>query len=166
MTTYVVMAPPEFENLAGDPADTDRLTFVPDRFSALAFLFSFFWLLAHRMWLVLLAYLAIVLAVELLALAVNPDIMGVVAFFAALLFAIEAQALRRWSLERKGWRVLGLVEGRDLEEAELSFLHKEAAQLEQPLQSVAPAQPTTTPIVPRVGSEQVIGLTLGPETRQ
>ena len=54
MSTYVVMAPPEFQDLAGDPREGDRLLFVPDRFSVLAFAFSFIWMLVHRMWLVLL----------------------------------------------------------------------------------------------------------------
>ena len=67
MSTYVVMAPPEFEDVAGDPRQTDRLAFVPDGFSALAFLFAVIWLLVNRMWLVLLGYLAATLVIELLA---------------------------------------------------------------------------------------------------
>lgn len=166
MSTYVVMAPPEFDDLAGDPNQTDRLEFVPDGFSPLAFLFSIIWLLVHRMWLVLLGYLAVTLAVELLALTVSQEAMGVIALTIAFLFAFEAQALRRWSLERKGWRVVGIVDAVNKAEAELRFLHKAAdqmspARLRQDRE--APARPS---IVPRVGSEQVVGLTLGPETRQ
>lgn len=166
MSTYVVMAPPEFEDLAGDPRQTDRLAFVPDRFSFLAFFFSIIWLLVHRMWLVLLGYLFVTLLVELLALSVSSEAMGIVALFVSFIFAFEAQALKRWTLERKGWRVVGIVEGESRDEAEYRFLHKEAASLSQnqiPTDRVRPAQ---VPIIPRVGSEQVVGLTLGPETRQ
>ncbi|WP_269584841.1 DUF2628 domain-containing protein [Roseibium sp. Sym1] len=166
MSTYVVMAPPEFDDVAGDPYQTDRLEFVPDRFSVLAFLFSLIWLLVHRMWLVLLGYLAVTLVIELLALSVSQEVMGVVAFVIAILFAHEAQALRRWSLERKGWRVVGIVDADGKDEAELRFLHKAADHLSPARMRQTVQRPAPNPIVPRVGSEQVVGLTLGPESRQ
>ncbi|GAB4539576.1 MAG: hypothetical protein Tsb0019_40050 [Roseibium sp.] len=166
MKTFIVMAPPEFEDVAGDPRQTDRLQFVPDRFSVPAFLFSFFWLLVYRMWLVLLAYLAITLVFELLALTVRQEIMGVVALIATLLFALEAQALRRWSLERKGWRVVGIIDAANRDDAELRFLHKAADRLSPAKVRQDRERPARSPIVPRIGSEQVVGLTLGPETRQ
>lgn len=166
MSTYVVMAPPEFDDVAGAPYQTDRLEFVPDRFSVLAFLFSLIWLLVHRMWLVLLGYLGLTLAIELLALSVSQEVMGVVALVIAILFAHEAQALRRWSLERKGWRVVGIVDAEGKEEAELRFLHKAAQHLSPAYMRQTRERPAPSPIVPRVGSEQVVGLTLGPENRQ
>lgn len=166
MSTFVVMAPPEFDDVAGDPNQTDRLEFVPDGFSTLAFLFSLIWLLVHRMWLVLLGYLAVTLAVELLALAVSEEAMAVVALVIALLFAFEAQALRRWSLERKGWRVVGIVDADSKAAAELRFLHKAADHLSPERMRQSVRRPAPSPIVPRIGSEQVVGLTLGPENRQ
>lgn len=167
MSTYVVMAPPEFDTLAGDPRESDRIVFVPDTFSFLAFLFSFIWLLVHRMWVVFLAYLAVTVGLELLALSLNPEASAVTAFFVSLLFGFEAQALRRWSLERKGWRVIGIVDGANRAEAELRFLNKEAGQ-DAPAEQQEDRQPRRVrePIVPRVGSERVVGLTLGPETNQ
>lgn len=167
MSTYIVMAPPGFDTLAGDPKDTDRLVFVPDSFSFPAFLISPVWLLWQRMWLVFLGYLAVTVAIELLALGIDQRITGLVAFLISLLFGFEAQALRRWSLERKGWQILGIVDGRDRAEAELRFLHKEAELLNRKHETAAepspPARPAPAPIVPRIGSERVIGLTLGPE---
>ncbi|PVB61979.1 DUF2628 domain-containing protein [Labrenzia sp. 011] len=168
MSTYIVMAPPEYENLAGDPRQSDRLAFVPDGFSFLAFLFPPVWLLVHRMWLILLGYLAVTLLIEVLAQTVGAAAMGLAALIVSILFALEAQALRRWSLERKGWRVVGLVEGDGKAEAELRFLHKAGAAVTVPEQGQERerGRPAPMPIVPRVGSEQVVGLTLGPETRQ
>jgi len=166
MSTFVVMAPPEYDDVAGDPNQTDRLEFVPDRFSVLAFLFSLIWLLVHRMWLVLLGYLGVTLVIELLALSVSQEAMGVVAFVIAILFAHEAQALRRWSLERKGWRVVGIVDAAGKDEAELRFLHKAADHLSPDRMQPPRERPAPSPIVPRIGSEQVVGLTLGPESRQ
>nr|WP_319384866.1 DUF2628 domain-containing protein [uncultured Roseibium sp.] len=167
MSTYVVMAPPEFQDLAGDPRESDRLLFVPDRFSVLAFLFSFIWMLVHRMWLVLLGYLALTLIMEIVALSLGSQATGIVALTISLLFGFEAQALRRWSLERKGWRVVGIVDGTNPAEAELRFLNKEAVRMTpEPAQPEPPARPVRAQIVPRVGSERVVGLTLGPEARQ
>lgn len=167
MSTYVVMAPPEFQDLAGDPRESDRLLFVPDRFSVLAFVFSFIWMLVHRMWLVLLAYLALTLVMEIVALSLGSEATGILALTISLLFGFEAQALRRWSLERKGWRVVGIVDGANPAEAELRFLNKEAVRMApEPAQSEPPVRPARAPIVPRVGSERVVGLTLGPEARQ
>ncbi|POF32940.1 DUF2628 domain-containing protein [Roseibium marinum] len=166
MSTYIVMAPPEFENLAGDPRQSDRLAFVPDGFSFLAFFFSPIWLLVHRMWLILLAYLAVTLVIEVLAQFVSSGAMGLAALIVSILFALEAQALRRWSLERKGWRVVGIVEGKGVAEAELRFLHKAGEMAISSGTGQELRRPAPAPIIPRVGSEQVVGLTLGPETRQ
>ncbi len=167
MTSYVVMAPPEFETLDGNPEVTGRLKFVPDRFSLLAFLFSIPWLLFHRMWLILLGYLAFTLAIALVALSVGGPAVAVVAVAIALLFGFEAQSLRCWSLQKKGWRMLGVIEGAVREEAELRFFAKRADHENNPLKRDRQIQRSVAePIVPRVGSERVVGLTLGPETRQ
>ncbi|GAA0784683.1 DUF2628 domain-containing protein [Roseibium denhamense] len=168
MTTFVVMAPPDFETLAGDPRQTDKLQFVPDRFSPLAFVFSIVWMLVHRLWLVLLGYLAITLVIEIVALSINEAAMAVAALAISLLFGFEAQALRRWSLGRKGWRTLGVVDAVNRDEAEIRFFHGEARKLDPVYQSVEKKtqRAAREPIVPRIGSERVVGLTLGPETRQ
>ncbi|MBO9422039.1 DUF2628 domain-containing protein [Labrenzia sp. R4_1] len=167
MTSYVVMAPPEFESLNGDPEITGRMQFVPDKFSPLAFLFSIPWILFHRMWLVLLGYLAVTLVIEIAALSLGGAAMGIAAFAIAILFGFEAQALRCWSLERKGWQMVGVAEGNGREEAEIRFfanrMNKEQTPITRDQQTTRPA---TNPIIPRIGSEQVVGLTLGPETRQ
>ncbi|WP_420412795.1 DUF2628 domain-containing protein [Roseibium sp.] len=167
MTSYVVMAPPEFETLGGDPEITGDLQFVPDRFSALAFLFSIPWMLVHRMWLVLLGYLAITLVIEATALSLGGPAAGIAALAIAFLFGFEAQTLRCWSLQRKGWHMLGVAEGVAKEEAELRFFRNRADYEQNPFKSDRQSsRPAAEPIVPRIGSEQVVGLTLGPETRQ
>lgn len=167
MTSYVVMAPPEFETLEDTPEISGELQFVPDRFSALAFLFSIPWLLVHRMWLVLLGYLAVSLSIEVAALSFGGAAVAIAAFTIAFLFGFEAPTLRCWTLQRNGWRMLDVTEGATKEEAELRFFRNRADHEHDPYkrdrQSLRPA---AEPIVPRIGSEQVVGLTLGPETRQ
>lgn len=166
MKTFVVMAPPEFEDIEGSPTETDRLQFISDSFAPLAFLFSGIWLLVHRMWLVFLGYLGFVLVIELLSVTISREAMGVVAFCVTIIFGFEAQALRRWSLERRKWRVVDIIDASNKGEAALKFLHRASENMKPKLQSKTSEAPVRPQIVPRIGSEQVVGLTLGPETRQ
>src|SRR5262249_60667250 len=66
MRVYTVHDPPpqRYEQTqTGDPA---RFVFVRDGFSFWAFLFGPFWMLRHQMWLVLLGYVIVFVALELL----------------------------------------------------------------------------------------------------
>src|SRR5262249_60536247 len=66
MRVYTVHDPPpqRYEQTqTGDPA---RFVFVRDGFSFWAFLFGPFWMLRHQMWLVLLGYAIVFVALELL----------------------------------------------------------------------------------------------------
>jgi len=117
---FTVQAPPR---RGEDPdAHAERFEFVRDGFRWLAFLFPPLWFLANRMWLVLAGYLALVIG-----LAVLTDVAGLeplllpLGFALNLLIGLEADALKRWSYERKGWRMAGIVAGRDLSEAEHTF---------------------------------------------
>jgi hypothetical protein len=167
MTSYVVMAPPEFETLENSPEIAGQLRFVPDRFSVLAFLFSIPWLLVHRMWLVLLGYLAVSLVIEIMAVSLGGPAVAIATFAIAVLFGFEAQNLRVWSLQRKGWSMLSVAEGATREEAEFRFFRQRADHEHFPIKTDRQSsRPAAAPIVPRIGSEQVVGLTLGPETRQ
>ena len=101
----------------------DDLEFVRDGFSWSAFVLTLFWPLYHGLWLVF----AIVLALTVL-LGAAMDIAGLSDFgrsavwiAAALLFAFEANNLRRWTLRRRGWRDVGMAAGRTLSEAEHRF---------------------------------------------
>lgn len=92
------------------PARRGVLVLVPEGFSLLAALFPALWFLLHRMWLVLVTYLALaVLTAVLLPSAVTPY----VAVAAQLLIGLQAQDLRRWSLARRGLPVAAVVLGRD-----------------------------------------------------
>lgn len=166
MTTFIVMAPPDVPLPVSREADADRLVFVPDRFSIPAFAFSLIWIVFHRMWLVLLAYLTVTLVLELTALAIGDLAPAIAAFAVSLAFAFEAQSLRRWSLERKGYRVAGMVCGSDQEEAELRFFRSVGQAVRTPAPDV-PDEPgprrfaLPAGITPRIGTEHVVGMTLG-----
>jgi hypothetical protein len=101
----------------------DEFVFVRDGFSLWAFLFGPFWMLRHRLWLVLLIYLAVViaLAAALHFLGASPGAKVAAGFLLCFLVGFEAATLRRFGLSRRGWNELGIVVADDLEAAERRF---------------------------------------------
>ncbi len=163
MTTYMVMLPPGADNPVASTETAERIKFIPDRFSWIAFIFSPFYLLWHRMWLPLIAYMAITVGLEVAALQLNIAAPSIAAFAVSVLLGFEASALRRWSLEGKGWRMMDVASGNDREEAELRFFHRQLT----PKPAISPEPRTrTSGIVPKIGTEHVVGLTLGQETQR
>ena len=119
MTIYTVNAPPA---PAGDPPpDPARLVFVKDGFSWPALFIPEIWLIARRMWLVLVLYVAAGVVLVMLAERLGGGLGMSVLLLARFLFALEANGLRRWTLERNGYTLAGVVEARGLEEAERRF---------------------------------------------
>src|SRR5918993_1326058 len=126
MAIYTVYAPPD------TPPETaaERMVFVKDGFSWPALLIPLIWLLYRRLWLGLLVYLAFIALVAVVDTGLGETAAQVVAVLGAILFALEANNLRRGKLARAGWREVGETEGRGLEEAELRFFHRRAARSE------------------------------------
>lgn len=120
MAIYQVYAPPE-----GD--DTDRFRFVKDAPAFLAFLMPLVWLLAKRLWMAFLVLLAIVIALRFAEANGAAKIVGVVTGLGILLFTIEARNIESWTLTRRGWRLVGLIEAGNRENAEIRFFHAHAA---------------------------------------
>jgi Protein of unknown function (DUF2628) len=147
MLTFTVHEPPH------PPADRiDRaasLVFVKDGFSWPAALFAPLWFLAHQLWLPLLGYIVASGALEVVSWAVWLDSRWITLAIIALhvLIGLEAGTLRRWTLERGGWRTLGAVSGRNATECERRFFDEWLP--EQPVIAPAPGAPT-----PRGGSAQ------------
>ncbi len=134
MKTYVVMAPRETEA-------ADRLVFVKDGFCWPAFFLPLVWLLYRRMWIVFLGFVLVTAGLEFAGRQFGEAISGLVAALLVLLFALEANTLRRWTLTRRGWRTLGVASGRSIDEAELRFFAglDDPAAAEEPPASRAPA---------------------------
>jgi len=95
------------------------LVLVPEGFSLLAALIPVLWFLLHRMWLVLVLYLALVV---LAAVLLPSGLRLYLALAAQLLIGLHAQDLRRWTLARRGRPVAAVVLGRDEEAALLRAL--------------------------------------------
>ncbi|HEX2256729.1 MAG TPA: DUF2628 domain-containing protein [Afifellaceae bacterium] len=119
---HTVHVPPD---LAPEEA-AERAAFVKEGVSWPALFFAVLWLLWHRMWLPLLLYLAFILAVALIDAGLGDTAATVVAVLGQVLFALEANNLRRWTLARRGWREIGESFGRNRAEAEIRFFLSEA----------------------------------------
>ncbi len=121
MITCTVHEPP---SSAADRIDrAESLAFVRDGFSWSAALFTPFWLLVHRLWWPLLAYLAAGGIIELTreSIGLNAGWTTLAALAISLLVGFEADTLRRWALERRGWSTLGSISGRNTEDCERRF---------------------------------------------
>lgn len=121
MQTFTVHEPPH------PPADridrAESLVFIKDGFSWSAALLAPFWLLAYRLWWPLLGYVVLSGAFELVrnAASLDPGWISLAGTALHLLIGFEADALRRWALDRRGWHMLGSVTARNTAEGERRF---------------------------------------------
>jgi hypothetical protein len=121
VTLYSVHEPPgEAEDIE---ARAESLVFIKDGFSWPALFVPGLWLLYRRMWLELVVFLGLFL---LLAIVFGPDepgktMFGWLSLALVVLFAFEANDLRRAALERRGYRQTGTAIGKTRDEAELAF---------------------------------------------
>ena len=165
MPVYTVHEPPRPDEERDDDAIAQgaRIVFVRDGFHFWAFLLAPLWMLRHRMWLELIAWLLLLAAITfaLQALGVGEAAGFVVALLLALLVGMEASSLRRWKLSRRGFASLGVVVGDDLEEAERRFFDGWTAQSEP---RTPPPAPSSSPFQGSSSSE-IVGLFPRPEPR-
>ena len=143
MAVYTVHQPPPRKRESG--SDPVRFTFVRDGFSFLAFLFGPLWMLSHRLWLVLVGYLVVAGALQfaLAKIDASGNANVLVGVLLALLVGFEAASLRRWTLDRRGWRNLGVVVADDLELAERRFFDAWITEAPAPRPAPAPGAPST-----------------------
>jgi Protein of unknown function (DUF2628) len=106
-------------------AELVEAVFVPEGFSRAAFWLGPFWLAWHKLWLELLAWVAVFL---LLASGEARFVSGWAIFWIAvlleLLLGLEANNLRRASLRRNGYRLADVAAGATLDDAERSFFRR------------------------------------------
>ena len=158
MTTYTVLIPPDAHREGPSEATLARTLFVKDGFCWPALFLAIPWLLFRRLWLVLLGYLVFVIVVEAGAQFLGDMAPGIIGMGLSLLFAFEANNLRRWTLERRGWRMVAVVEGRNREEAEIRFFAHIASEQARAPVSPTPAAPSGVPAqAPRIGGPKVVG---------
>ena len=124
MTTYTVHVP---DNVADYLARADRTVFVKDRFSLWGFLLGPLFLLRHRLWFALTAWLvvsAIIITVAL-KLQVPPGSLLVLSLLMHVFAGVEGNDLRRWGLQRRGFRLVDVVSGLTRDDAERAFFQRQ-----------------------------------------
>ena len=128
MPVYTVHAP------VTDSADlraTDRFEFVRDGFHVWAALAAVLWLAWHRLWLALIGWIVVLVAIDagMVALGAGRGAIFFANLLLALLIGFEAASLRRWTLSRRNWRQLDIVVADDEEAAERRFFDRWTAKV-------------------------------------
>lgn len=121
MLTFTVHEPP---NPPADRVDrAESLVFVKDGFGWMAAIFAPIWLIVYRLWWPLLGFVVLTGAFELIKRGAGVDQrwVGLAVLGLNLMIGFEADTLRRWALERRGWRTLGSVTGKTTAECERRF---------------------------------------------
>jgi hypothetical protein len=153
---------------AAAPADpmarADATQFVKEGIAWWALVFPVLWLLYHRLWIVLAGFLGILVLIEVgAALAgLGEAAAGWVTIVISLVFALEANNLRRWTLTRRGFVMAGSVSGHDLTECELRYFSQWPDAPTPPAggagTSKSPSAPAGAKTSTQGGEDEVIGL--------
>jgi hypothetical protein len=111
-------------------AAADRFAFVRDGFHFWAAVAGVVWLAWHRLWLALIGWIVLLLAVDfgMAALGARGGAILSANLLLALLMGFEAASLRRWTLSRRNWRQLDIVVADDEESAERRFFDRWTAK--------------------------------------
>jgi hypothetical protein len=122
MPIYTVLAPrPPADSVEVDPVD---YVFVKDGFCWPCLVIAEIWMIFRRLWRVLLIYLIAVVVVLAIRQVIGGPLPIVFLVLAHFYFALEANALRVWTLRRRGYRLVGVAAGRRVGEAEIRFFHE------------------------------------------
>jgi len=149
------------------PEDIDEragsLVFLKEGFSFWALVVPALWFLFNGLWRGLLIYLVVSIAAvaALSALGVSEQALGWAGILINVIFAFEARDMYRASLERRGYALIGVVSGRNLEECERRFLMEwlpEARRLSQPSALTTSGTPSPSGGAGASGSVPVIGM--------
>ncbi|MBI1260224.1 MAG: DUF2628 domain-containing protein [Rhizobiales bacterium] len=167
MRTYSV------HELHGAPIDGDGIVFVREGFSWAAFFFNWIWALWNRLWLAAVAYLGLSIGLAALIPFFGLDQLAalIISIGIQFFFAVEANDIRRWTLEARGYREIGIVSAGSEAEAELKFFGTWEGPSKPPasLRPAAPHIPMPRPgaVWPRPTnrSEEVLGLFPQAETK-
>ena len=106
--------------MADKPA---RTVMVREGFSWIAALFPLFWFLAKRLWIAAALYFALA---TLLGFVLPAGISPWAMIALQILTGFEARNLQRWSLERQGFRLMGVVQGQNEDGAVLNLADRRA----------------------------------------
>ncbi len=157
MVTYTVHEPNEASGTLAKRADA--IVFIKDGFAWGAFLFPVLWLLYHRMWLVLAGFITFIAVLRglLWVAGLNEEVLGLALAGLSILFAFQANDLRRWALARKGYWLVGPVSGANRAACEARFFDAWLAA-QGARRSPEPALATPGTVKKSDAGDEVIGL--------
>lgn len=119
MSIYTIYEPPI---RVRDPVGrAEELVFLKDGFSWPALLFSLFWLAYQRMWLILCLFGGTMILLFFVLNALSSSAAALVIFGAILMFALEANTIRRMKLEQSGYRLSAVINGKSLYDCERKY---------------------------------------------
>lgn len=121
MAVYEVYIPPA-DRAGGEPARSAR--YVADRASVLALIFPFVWLLWHRLWFWLAAYVLVAFFLSALGATSLAVVGAALTFLPGLYIYLEGPNMIAGKLELQGWRLAGLVEAANEDAAATRFLER------------------------------------------
>ncbi|NRA88489.1 MAG: DUF2628 domain-containing protein [Rhizobiales bacterium] len=100
-----------------------NIVLIKDGFCWPALFFTPFWLVFRGMWLILVMYIGVTLLFSALAEfnIIAPQIVFWLNIGVSILFAWEANFLRKWTLQRANYRHIGVSLGANIQEAEVNF---------------------------------------------
>lgn len=158
MAVYTVHQPPLRKGETSP--DPDRFVLVRDGFYFWAFLLGPVWMIWRRLWLALVLYVVVLIALEvaLRYLGVASLARALVTFAVAILVGLEGGSLQRWTLGRRGWKNVGVVVGDDLESAERRFFANWVDNFPAAAPSGSIKPQTMRPHVPKDNGQDIIGL--------
>ena len=165
MRTYTLHVPADA--VPGVPEALEHAELVPERFSWLAFGFTFLWFFFQRLWLAGLLVLDGLAALHglLNLLDVHPAASVIAQILADTLIGLEANNLRRWTYNRRGYPARALVLAGSREEAEAKafrhWLQDTPVRAPAPPPRPSASVPAAAPVPYR--SEPVLGLFPEPE---
>ena len=137
MSRYVVFEPPE----AVSPSEA--AIFLRDRFSFLAFVFTFLWMFRYGLWLSGLVTVALLVALNVLGTVEGFEMSAaLISMLLGILIGLEGPSLRAAKLRRKGWNDVAAFEAQNSDEAELIYYYStDIAAIAPPVPPIAPASP-------------------------
>ena len=121
MTIYTVYSPPITTGSTGD--QHDKTVLIPDASALLALIFPFLWLIWHRLWWASLFYGLLSLLFIILLPTELSMIIIVLTVIPGLFLFLEGHELRRKMLERRGWKMVAVIEDQDIASAEYRYFY-------------------------------------------
>ncbi|WP_340159317.1 DUF2628 domain-containing protein [uncultured Hoeflea sp.] len=113
MTAYLVLASP------GAQIPDERSVVIADRFAPIAFFVPVIWLLFNRLWLEAIAAALVMAGATMLSGSLGQPALGLALSLAlSLITALEGRGWRAAALQRRGWRLVDVIETDD---ADLAF---------------------------------------------